>query len=226
MRVTAVVLMGLISVAGCTGSSSPAPSPSATSPSVSPSPTLTAAEQMQQLAEAGYKSAYKATYAVRQRKPSGHATWVVWRQTNALRVDVVTGHVTTTLINAPTATFACRKTPHHRTCFRVAKGGKGPFRLLAEKLFSSDLATLRNLARGYTVTAAASQKSGASCFAVKPDTKSAKAVARATYCFTDNGVLAAVTYPSGNIVRLQHLNSAAPRHQTFRPYSSPTPVAG
>jgi hypothetical protein len=61
---------------------------------------------------------------------------------------------------------------------------------------------------------------------VKPQTKSAKAVARATYCFTDRGILAAVTYPSGNTVRLQHLKSAAPRHQTFRPYSSPTPVAG
>jgi hypothetical protein len=187
---------------------------------------LTAAQQLQQLAGSGYQTAYKATYAVRQRKPAGQATWVVWHTKDIdLRVDVLTGHVTTTLINTARATFACRKTPHHRACFQVAQGGKGPFTLLAEKLFSADLNALRKSPRGFSVSAASPQ-SGDTCFAIASHSKSSKALASATYCFNSNGILAAVTYPNGNSVRLQHLDNNAPPKQTYRPYSSPTPVAG
>ena len=47
---------------------------------------------------------------------------------------------------------------------------------------------------------------------------------KAVYCFNDAGILTAIRYPNGNLVRLQHVVVKAPQHTAFVPYSSPTPL--
>jgi hypothetical protein len=232
----AVVAAGLTTLAGCTGSSAPEPgaTPSTASTTPSASPSLTAAQQLQQLAQAGTKAVFRASYVVRQQHPSSHATWRVWRTHRSLRVDVVTKHVTSTLIRSPRATYACRRSGHHRTCFRVAKGDQpipAPFRLLAERLFSDSLARLAARPHSYSVRTPAAgsvpvRTSGGTCFRVKVAKGQSANLATATYCVSAAGIFTAVVYPSGNVVRVEHVTSKAPDSNAFRPYSSPTPLPG
>lgn len=232
----AVVAAALTSLSGCTGSSAPAPGPTSTtaSPNPSPSASLTAAQQLQQLAQAGTKAVFRASYVVRQQHPSSHATWRVWRTHRSLRVDVVTKNVTSTLIRSPRAAYSCRRSGQHRTCFRVAKGEDpipAPFRLLAERLFSDSLARLATRPHSYSVTTPAAgsvpvRTGGGTCFRVKVAKSQSANLATATYCLSSAGVFTAVVYPSGNVVRVEHVTSKAPDSASFRPYSSPTPLPG
>jgi hypothetical protein len=235
-RTAAAAILCAATLAGCTGSSAPEPGPTTTSVSPSPSPTatLTAAEQLQQLAQQGTKAVFRGSYVVRQKHPSGHATWRVWRTHRSLRVDVVTKGVTATLIRTPHATYSCRRSGHQRTCFRVAKGDSpvpAPFRLSAEQLFSDSLARLATRPHSYTVRASAPgsvpvRTNGGTCFRVKVAKNKSKNLATGTYCLSSAGIFTAVVYPSGNIVRIEHVTAKAPSSDSFRPYSSPTPLPG
>lgn len=226
----------MVGLAGCSGSSS-APTPTTTSPSTTPttapSATPSPAQALQQLARAAASASYRATYAAHQRHPAGNAVWKVWRTPALLRVDVITRHVTSTLIVTPRASFSCRAARHRKTCFRVAGAGKpvtDPLQLLAQKLFSTDLAYLAGHASAFTVTAAPALSGSpavpaSACFAVRPKAGTARPrVERATYCFTPTGVLTRATYPSGNYLRLLHLSTGRPPRAAFVPYASPTPL--
>ena len=231
---TSAAAASVMMLAGCTGSSTPTPQPTLTSASASPSPTLTVAQQLQGLARLGAKAVFHATYLVRQQHPASRATWQVWRTHQSLRVDVVTRHVTATLIHTPRATYSCRRYGHRRTCFRVAKGSQpipAPFRLLAERLFSDSLARITDRPHSYTVSAAAPGSvhvatSGGKCFRVSVPKNRSSDLAPATYCLSSAGIFTAVIYPSGNVVRVQHVTSKTPASSAFQPYSSPTPLPG
>lgn len=221
-------------LAGCTGSSTPTPTtaPTSSGSSPSPSPTLTVAQHLEHLAQLGTTAVFRGTYLVRQQHPSSRATWRVWRTRHSLRVDVVAKHVTATLIRTPKATYSCRRSGHHRTCFRVAKGDDptpAPFRLLAELLFSDSLTRLAGRPHSYSVSAPTPGSvhvptSGGTCFRVKVDKKRSSNLATGTYCLNAAGVFTAVVYPSGNVVRVEHVTSKAPDSKSFHPYSSPTPL--
>ena len=223
-------------LAGCTGSSAPQPGPTATTTSPSPSPTatLTVGEQLQRLAQQGTRAVFHASYVVRQQHPTGHATWRVWRTHHSLRVDVVTKRVTATLIRTRRAAYSCRRSGRHRTCFRVARANKpvpAPFRLLAEQLFSDSLTRLATRPHSYSVRASAPgsvpvRTSGGTCFGVKVAKSRSHNLATGTYCLSPAGIFTAVVYPSGNVVRVEHVTSKAPDSHAFRPYSSPTPLPG
>jgi len=235
-RTTAVAFLCAATVAGCTGSSAPQPRPTTTTSSPSPSPTaaLTAAQQLQQLARQGTKAVFHASYVVRQKHPSGHAAWRVWRTRRSLRVDVVTKSVTATLIRTPRAAYSCRRSGHHRTCFRVAKGNKpvpAPFRLSAEQLFSDSLTRLATRPHSYSVRTPAAgsvtvRTGGGTCFRVKVAKNRSTNLATGIYCLSAAGIFTAVVYPSGNVVRVEHVTTRAPDSHAFRPYSSPTPLPG
>jgi hypothetical protein len=150
-----------------------------------------------------------------------------------LRVDVVTKQVTATLIVTAKASYSCRRAGHRRTCFRVAGPGQPvpkPFPLLAEKLFSTDIAALASHADSYatsapTVVDGTVQVPASTCFRLQPLASAPRPrVDKGTYCFSASGVLTSVSYPSGNVVRLQHLSMHSPPRAAFVPYSSPTPL--
>lgn len=231
---TAALVLAAAGLSACSGSSSgqPSPTPSVTSSTPSPSPSLTVAQQLEQLAQQGTKAEFHATYLVAQKHPASHATWQVWRASTSLRVDVVTKSATATLIHTPRATYACRRSGHHKTCFRVAKKNQPvptPFRLLAERLFSDSLTRLADRPHSYTVSAPAAGSvhvatSGGTCFNVKVAKNRSSDLSTATYCLSTAGVVTAVVYPSGNVVRVEHLRMTSPSSGAFRPYSSPTPL--
>lgn len=230
-RAAAVAVALAVSIAGCTSGGSSAQRSPSPAPTPTPSATTPVAQQLQQLAGRGTHARFRATYVVRSQHPKAHATWLVWRSANSLRVDVVTKRATATLIRTPKATYSCRKAKHRRTCFRVAKAGKPIpplFRLLAHTLFSSDVATLAGALNGYDVVVVTPATVGLSgsvglCFRVTPTTKKAT-LHKAVYCLDDKGVITAVRYPNGNLVRRTHLVMKAPRAKAFVPYSKPTPL--
>ena len=224
---TAIALVGAAALSGCTGSSAPGPTPSTTTTSPSPRPSLTAEQQLQQLARLGAKAVFRATYLVRQKHPSSHATWRVWRTSNSLRVDVVTKHATATLIRTPHNTYACSRSGHNKRCFRVAKGGSlpAPLRLLAEQLFSANLSSLAKGSAAVTVAVAATGSPLGTCFAIAPRHKNSS-IEKAEYCFDSSGVLSRVRYPNGNLVQARNVVEKPPKGSVFHPYSSPTPIPG
>lgn len=233
---SALMLVSTVALSGCTGSSSgpPSPTPSVTTSSASPTP-LPPPQALQRLAALGTKAAFHATYAVRQSHPTSRATWKVWRTATSLRVDVVTKHNTATLISTPRATFSCSRAPHQRACFRVAKAGQPvptALRLLAVRLFTTDLVALNAHPERYGIAAATPGSvtvptHGGTCFHLTVPKKSAKSgIDTGTYCFDANGVLTVVAYPNGNIVRLTQLAVRPPKKSVFTPYSSPTPLPG
>jgi hypothetical protein len=224
---TALLMVSAAALTGCTGSSGPAPTPSQSTTSPSPSPSLTAAQQLQQLADLGAKAVYRATYQVRQKHPASRAVWRVWRTHNALRVDVVTKHVTATLIRTPRNTYACRRSGHHKTCFRIANGKPvpAPLRLLAERLFTGTLTLLAKASPVVTVTLLSTGPRLGNCFAVAPTHKNT-VVEKAHYCLDPGGILTRVEYPNHNSVQITGVPDQKPTRQDFKPYSSPTPVPG
>jgi hypothetical protein len=236
--VTRAAVVGVVAatLAAACDSGGGTPAPQATTPSASTSTTAspTPADAMKRLTALAVRANYRATYSVRQQHPSGTATWRVWRTPSTLRVDVTARNVTATLIVTPKASFSCRSARHRRTCFRVAGAGKPvptPFQLLAQRLFSTDLARLAAQTASYDVTTptptptpSGAAATAGSCFHVSPVAAAEAGVEEAIYCFSETGVLTAVYYPSGNAVRLVQVVEQAPPPSAFVPYSSPTPL--
>jgi len=227
-----VAALALVAIGGCQGGgSSPAPTPPPTTASATPS--IPAATSLARLASAGAALTYRASYTARERHPRSTATWNVWRAPHALRVDVVTGRASATLIVTPAASYACHAAGHRRTCFRVARNGRpipAAFRLLAQDLFSSDLLALSQHADAYDVTSQPVSMGGgalqaSACFAVRGGSGGTPVVTQATYCFSSDGVLTTVRYPSGNSVELASVTLQQPPAASFRPYAHPTPIA-
>jgi len=188
-------------------------------------------QQLQELAALGTKAAFHATYAVRQSHPSSRATWQVWRTKTSLWVDVNTKNNTATLISTPHASFSCSRGHHHRACFRIAGAGQQAplaLRLLAVRLFTSDLVGIAEHPERYGI-AAATQGSvtvpthGGTCFHLTVP-KETGGVETGSYCFNASGILTVVAYPNGNVVRLTQVSEQTPRDAVFVPYSSPTPL--
>jgi hypothetical protein len=227
----ALLAVAVLAAGGCTSGSDPEPSHTpTTSATTSAPPPPTPTEALRSLAQAGAKASYRASYTARQQKRPHRATWIVWRTPSRLRVDVVAGDKNATLITTPTAAYACGKSNRDKTCFRVAKGNESipaVLRLDAQELFSDGLAALARRTDDFRVTAAPlfDPDLDLTCFSIRPDTDAArKAVERGDYCFTDKGVLAAVTYPSGNTVRLDEVAMRTPDAKAFKPYAHPTPL--
>ncbi len=206
-----------------------------TSPSASPSATaaVPTADQLRALARAGADKPYHAVYRVHRTKPSSTAKLVVEHTSQSVRVDVTTGKTTATLIVTPRASYACSKSKRDRACFRVAKAGKPvrpPFNLAPQTVFTSDVGQLAAHPGHYRVRAAGTREGGttvpaAICFDVRPRASASKRHAPAgAYCFAPSGVLTAVTYRSGNSLRLLSVRLKRPPHKVFKPYATPTPL--
>jgi hypothetical protein len=226
-----VAALMLVALGGCKGGGSgPAPTPPPTTPAT---PTVPAATSLARLASAGAALTFRASYTVRERHPRSEATWSVWRAPHALRVDVITGRARATLIVTPAASYACHAAGHRRRCFRVARHGRpipAPFRLLAQDLFSGDLLALAQHAGSYDVTNEPVSMGGgalqaSACFAVRGGSGGTPVITRATYCFSSDGVLTTVRYPSGSSVELASVTLQQPPAADFRPYAHPTPLA-
>jgi hypothetical protein len=229
-----VLAVTVLAAGGCDSGSTPEPSRTPSAPattSTPPPPTPT--EALRSLAQAGAKAAYRASYTARQKGRPHRATWIVWRTPSRLRVDVVTQDKNATLITTPSAAYACGKSKHDRTCFRVAKGGEPippVLRLDAQQLFAEGLTALAQRAAAYRIStapadASPAKRSDLSCFRVRPGPDAPKrGVSAGTYCFVRSGMLASVRYPSGNTVELDKLSMRTPDDKVFKPYTSPTPL--
>jgi hypothetical protein len=230
----ALLAMTVLAAAGCDSGGGPKPSGTpTTAPATTTPPPPTPTEALRTLAQAGTKVAYRATYTARQKGRPHKAKWIVWHTPTRLRVDVVTGNKYATLITTPAAAYACGKAHRDRTCFRVAKGDEAippVLRLDAQELFSKGLAALAQRAGAYRISTAPvdeapTERSGLSCFRVRPGPDAPKrGVSAGTYCFVRAGVLASVTYPSGNTVELDTVAMRTPERKAFKPYASPTPL--
>jgi hypothetical protein len=230
---TAIAALGAATLVACTGSSNPAPHTSATSasPTSRPTPTLTAAEQLQQVARAATRAVFHATYHVHRDKPGSNATLRVDHTKRSVRVDITAGATTATLIAAPGATFACRRSHGRRACFRVATKGERtptPFNLAPANLFTREFARLAAHPKRYDITAAGSHRAkgdvpASRCYRVRATTGPKPERRPVTYCFSTKGVLTLAQYASGNVIRLSSLRQRVPK-DAFRPYSSPTPI--
>jgi hypothetical protein len=219
---------------GCSGGS--------TTPHASPTPSTTSgsslsaiAEQLRALATAGSSATYTAFYRIHQVRPASTGTVRVWRGQPSVRVDIVVGRNTASLIVTPKASFSCTAERRRRVCFRVAGPGRAippPFNLAPQTLFAADVRQLASDIRDYTVTAgsllsAHGSVPAATCFVVAPTAAATKPqVSRGTYCFATSGVLTAVTYPSGNTLELTALRLGQPPAYRFRPYAHATPLPG
>jgi hypothetical protein len=115
----------------------------------------------------------------------------------------------------------------------VAKAGRPvrpPFNLAPQTVFTTDVAQLAAHPERYRITAAGSRPAAsgvpaATCFALRARAGTAKPRApRGTYCFSASGALTAVTYPSGNTLRMVSLRLRTPPKARFRPYAHPTPL--
>jgi len=97
-------------------------------------------------------------------------------------------------------------------------------RLLAARLFSTDMATLANGVRITIGTPTTAGRFG-TCFDVTPHLHKSS-LEKANYCFNDTGILTRVRYPNGNLVQARTIADQPPKNTVFRPYSSPTPIPG
>jgi hypothetical protein len=208
----------------CTSSGSGRPGPQQ-SPSA-------AAAQLAALAGRGATATYTGIYSFHQVSPDSTAAVDVWHAPPNLRVDVVSGGATASLIRTAAATYSCASKKHKVSCFTIAKRGEkapAPFDVGPASLFSGDLVTLSASGITYVVTPAppvpASGKvPAATCFAIKAGLLTPQpAVQPGTYCFADTGVLTSVTYPSGNTARLTLVLPTAPPKR-FKPYAKPVPL--
>ena len=143
-RVVPLVSAALLLTA-CTGSSTPK---ATVTP---PSDTLAA------LAARGASAVYTATYAFHQVTPDTTATVKVWRAEPSLRVDVVVGGTTATLITTAAGSYSCSITGSKRSCLLVAGPGApvpAPFDVAPANLFSADLHALATASGVYDVRTA------------------------------------------------------------------------
>ena len=215
----ALVLAGL---AGCSSGSH-----------ASQANVTTPADALAALAEKGASASYTATYAFHQSSPDTTASVQVWRAAPSLRVDVVAGATTATLLVTQTGSYSCSMTGPKRSCLLVAAAGAPlpkPFDVAPANLFTADLRALAADSAAYDVksapsTPAAGQVPAAECFDVSPHVSgSPGAVPTGRYCFIAEGLLAAASYPSGNTVRLTTFQVATPAPGQFTPYAKPTPL--
>ena len=224
LRVVPVIFAAL-SAAACSGTSHP-----------SQSNVTTAADALAALAEKGAAANYSATYSFHQASPDTTASVQVWRADPSLRVDVVAGGTTATLLVTPTGSYSCSITGAKRSCLLVAGAGNPlpkPFDVAPATLFTADLRALAADSAAYDVKAAPTAPAtgdvpAAQCFDVAPaastSTPLVPAVPAGRYCFTPAGLLAAASYPSGNTVKLTSFDTATPAAQQFTPYAKPTPL--
>src|SRR4051794_37782778 len=143
--VVPLISVGL-ALAACSGSSAP-PKASVTPP----------ADALAGLAAHGSSAVYTATYTFRQVSPDTTATVKVWRADPSLRVDVVAGPTTATLLMTTAGSYSCSITGAKRSCLLVAKAGAplpAPFDVAPANLFSADLHTLAADTAAYDVRAA------------------------------------------------------------------------
>jgi len=180
-----------------------------------------------------------------QLSPDTTATVKVWRAEPSLRVDVVAGSTTATLLSTSTGSYSCSITGAKRSCLLVANAGApvpAPFDVAPANLFGADLHTLATDTSSYTVRSAPGQPASgavpaAKCFDVSSSPSSspspspsaspsptAATVPNGRYCFTSAGVLAAAKYPSGNTITLTDLQTTTPSPDAFTPYAKPTPL--
>ena len=220
----------VLAVAGCSGTSAPKTTVNAP------------ADVLADLAAQGSSAVYTATYAFHQATPDTTATVKVWRAEPSLRVDVVAGSTTATLLLTSTGSYSCSMSGAKHSCLLVANAGAplpAPFDVAPANLFSADLHSLATDTSAYDVRSApALPASGAApaakCFDVSsqaastspsPSASPAAAVVPAgRYCFTSAGVLEAAKYPSGNTITLTDLQTTTPSPDAFTPYAKPTPL--
>ena len=195
----------------------------------------TPADALRGLAAKGAAATYSATYTFHQAAPDTTATVDVWRADPSLRVDVVSGSTTATLLMSPTGSYSCSISRGKKACLLVAAAGQPvpkPFDVAPANLFTADLRSLATDSAAYDVRAAPSLRAqgpvpAAQCFdvtspAATPATGTSAPTGR--YCFTTAGLLAAATYPSGNTVRMTAEQVATPGPEQFTPYAKPTPL--
>lgn len=194
----------------------------------------TPTDELAGLAAKGAAATYSATYSFHQASPDTTATVNVWRADPSLRVDVVSGGTTATLLISPTGSYSCSMSGPKKSCLLVAAAGQPvpkPFDVAPANLFTADLRSLATDSAAYDVHAAAPLPAqgpvpAAQCFDVtSPATPSSGTDApTGRYCFTSAGLLAAATYPSGNTVRMTAQQRATPGPEQFTPYAKPTPL--
>jgi hypothetical protein len=187
------------------------------------------------LAAKGAAANYSASYAFHQASPDTAAAVNVWHADPSLRVDVVSGSTTATLLVTPTGSYSCSINGGKKSCLLVAAAGQPvpkPFDVAPANLFTADLRALATDSAAYDVRAAAPLPGQgavptAQCFdvtspAAPPSSGASAPTGR--YCFTAAGLLAAATYPSGNTVRMTAEQLASPGPEQFTPYAKPTPL--
>ena len=193
----------------------------------------TAADRLAALAEKGAAANYSATYTFHQASPDTTASVQVWRAAPSLRVDVVAGTTTATLLVTSSGSYSCSIRSSKRSCLLVAGAGAPlpkPFDVAPANLFTADLRALAAGSAAYDVKSAPSVPAtgsvpAAECFDVAPHVSAAAAsVPAGRYCFIAAGLLAAATYPSGNTVHLSAYSTSTPTSDEFTPYATPTPL--
>ena len=222
-------LLAACSSGGSSATDQPSPTPTPTTSATTP-----AGEQIQGLARLGLGASYLADYVARQDNKPHRADWKVARTPSALRIDVVTGGHTATLIVSSKGAFSCARAGKRKACFRVAKPSKpvpAPFDHAPQAVFAADLVALAQHAGSYSVRAATvaegGGRTGDSCFRIRATSSAPKPrVPTGVYCFADSGVLTAIRFPTGSTVRLVSVRMRRPAPKAFTPYSSPTPLPG
>src|SRR4051794_15778272 len=163
-----------------------------------------------------------------------------------MRVDVVAGTTTATLLLTSTGSYSCSITGAKRSCLLVAAAGApvpAPFDVAPANLFSADLHTLATETSSYDVRSAPARPASggvpaSQCFDVSSVATASPSptgsptgspigsarVPSGRYCFTSAGVLAAASYPSGNTITLTSLQTSTPAPDAFTPYAKPTPL--
>jgi hypothetical protein len=193
----------------------------------------TPADALAALAEKGAVVSYSATYSFHQASPDTTASVQVWRADPSLRVDVVAGTTTATLLVTATGSYSCAISAGKRSCLLVAAAGAAlpkPFDVAPVNLFTVDLRALAADSAAYDVKSAPSIPAtadvpAAQCFDVASHVSgSTPSVPAGRYCFVPAGLLAAASYPSGNTVKLTSFQSATPAPDQFTPYAKPTPL--
>ena len=172
----------------------------------------------------------------------------VWRAEPSLRVDVVAGTTTATLLLTSCGQLLLLD---NRGEAIVPPGGASPdeavpapFDVAPANLFSATLHTLATDTASYDVRSAPvvaasgprrlenlrrtvlrrhQQRLRLAIADASPATRGGT-VPSGRYCFTSAGVLAAAKYPSGNTITLTALQTSTPAPDAFKPYAKPTPL--
>jgi hypothetical protein len=227
-------------LAGCSGSDKASPPPATTSasqtapPSESPSPTAMPADALAALARRASEASYTARYTLdRTTTKTPPARFTVYRTGRSLRVDVISGSATATLITTPKGSYSCRAARGEKTCFLIAGAGKPIPKLFdagLQQVFTGYLQRLAQHAGDYSVTdagttAATTRLPAARCFDVTATSTTPKpTVANGRYCLAATGIVTSVTYPTGTL-RLTAI-TAPPTPRILAPYANPTPLPG